>query len=141
MVEIDDDTPIRLSEAARRCFPDGSMSASGLRRLGDKGLLTIERINRAIIDHQRGKEMRGKCCVAPKARGCGSAAHAITVTPEHSAAYIILDKRRQISTGCTAGDADEAKKALAAYIQQKHQRQAGLQDPAEFRSLTFSTSI
>ena len=49
---------------------------------------------------------------------------------EHSAAYIILDKRRQISTGCTAGDADEAEKALAAYIQQKHQRQAGLQDPS-----------
>jgi len=29
--DIDDDAPIRLSEAARRCFPDGSMKAGGLR--------------------------------------------------------------------------------------------------------------
>jgi hypothetical protein len=44
--DIDDDTPLRLSEAARRCFPDGSMKATGLRRLGSKGLLAIERMNR-----------------------------------------------------------------------------------------------
>ena len=38
------DTPIRLSVAAAIAFPDGSMSASGLRRESARGRLIIERI-------------------------------------------------------------------------------------------------
>lgn len=38
------DTPLRLSVAASIAFPDGSMSASGLRREAARGRLVIERI-------------------------------------------------------------------------------------------------
>src|SRR5258708_7220113 len=41
--DIDLDTPLRLSVAASLAYPDGSMTASGLRREAIKGRLTIER--------------------------------------------------------------------------------------------------
>ena len=41
---IDPDTPLRLSVAAALAFPDGTMTASGLRREGARGRLMIERI-------------------------------------------------------------------------------------------------
>jgi hypothetical protein len=37
-------TPLRLAVAASLAFPDGSMSASGLRREAARGRLVIERI-------------------------------------------------------------------------------------------------
>jgi hypothetical protein len=40
--DIGSDTPLRLSVAAD-AYPDGSMTASGLRREADKGRLVIER--------------------------------------------------------------------------------------------------
>jgi hypothetical protein len=42
--EIKPDTPLRLSVAAALVFPDGSLTASGLRREGARGRLLIERI-------------------------------------------------------------------------------------------------
>jgi hypothetical protein len=42
--EIKPDTPLRLSVAAAMAFPDGSMTASGLRREYARGRLVIERI-------------------------------------------------------------------------------------------------
>ena len=42
--EVDDDTPLRLAVAAAIAFPDGSMTASGLRRECARGRLIIERI-------------------------------------------------------------------------------------------------
>jgi hypothetical protein len=42
--EIKPDTPLRLSIAAAVAFPDGSMTASGLRRERDRGRLVVERI-------------------------------------------------------------------------------------------------
>lgn len=41
---IDDDTPLMLSVAAGIAFPDGSVSASSLRRERDKGKLVVSRI-------------------------------------------------------------------------------------------------
>lgn len=41
---IDNDAPLRLSIAASLAFPDGSMTASGLRRENARGRLIIERI-------------------------------------------------------------------------------------------------
>jgi hypothetical protein len=41
---IGPDTPLRLRVAAALAFPDGSMTASGLRREGARGKLIIERI-------------------------------------------------------------------------------------------------
>jgi hypothetical protein len=38
------DTPLRLSVAAAIAFPDGSMTASGLRREAGRGNLIIERL-------------------------------------------------------------------------------------------------
>src|SRR5438445_1894038 len=42
--KITPDTPLRLGVAAALAFPDGSMSASGLRREAARGRLVIERI-------------------------------------------------------------------------------------------------
>jgi hypothetical protein len=73
MTDIDDDTPLRLAEAARRCFPDGSMKAAGLRRLAKKGLLSIERMNGRDYTTLRAiQEMREQCRVKAKVRACGS---------------------------------------------------------------------
>jgi hypothetical protein len=41
---IEPDIPIRLAVAARLAFPDGTMTASGLRREAQRGRLVIERI-------------------------------------------------------------------------------------------------
>ena len=38
------DAPLRLEIAARRAFPDGSMTASGLRKEAGRGRLAIERV-------------------------------------------------------------------------------------------------
>src|ERR1035441_4308821 len=42
--EVKPDTPLRLSVAAAVAFPDGTMTASGLRREAARGRLVIERI-------------------------------------------------------------------------------------------------
>jgi hypothetical protein len=41
--DIGDDTPLRLAVAAALAYPDGSMTASGLRREAARGRLVIER--------------------------------------------------------------------------------------------------
>jgi hypothetical protein len=41
--EVGDDTPLRLALAAILAYPDGSMTASGLRREAARGRLVIER--------------------------------------------------------------------------------------------------
>jgi hypothetical protein len=41
--EVGDDTPLRLAVAALLAYPDGSMTASGLRREAARGRLVIER--------------------------------------------------------------------------------------------------
>src|ERR1700719_3138206 len=42
--KVTPDTPLRLEIAAVLAFPDGSMTAAGLRREGARGRLVIERI-------------------------------------------------------------------------------------------------
>ena len=42
--EIGPETPLRLDVAAALAYPDGSMTASGLRREAGRGRLAIERI-------------------------------------------------------------------------------------------------
>ena len=66
-------SPIRLNVAAKLAYPDGSMTASGLRREAARGRLVIERTagkdytTLAHIEH-----MRALCRVEPKDRDCGS---------------------------------------------------------------------
>ena len=67
-----DDEPIRLAVAAAAAFPDGSMSASGLRREAAKGRLAIERIaGRDYTTLQAIQQMRTKCRVEAKALASG----------------------------------------------------------------------
>lgn len=49
----------------------------------------------------------------------------------HAASYIILDRGRQIATGCTVSAAADAEQALAQYIAQKHSLAVGPTDPAK----------
>jgi len=42
--DIGDDQPVRLAVAAALAFPDGSMTARGLRREAARGRLVVERI-------------------------------------------------------------------------------------------------
>lgn len=49
---------------------------------------------------------------------------------QHGAVYVIIDRGRQVSTGFTADESDRAEQALAHYIGQKHQREAGPRDPS-----------
>src|ERR1700722_5652218 len=70
--EINPDTPLRLSVAAALAFPDGSMTASGLRRERDRGRLVVERIAgkeyTTLGDIER---MRGQCRAEAKVPDCG----------------------------------------------------------------------
>jgi hypothetical protein len=63
------DTPLRLDVAAALAYPDGSMTASGLRREHKRGRLIIERTAgkdyTTLADIER---MRELCREAPNAR-------------------------------------------------------------------------
>jgi hypothetical protein len=63
-------TPLRLEVAARLGFPDGSMSASALRRLAVSGQLDHERIaGKLFVTLNAISEMRSRCHVPAKAPG------------------------------------------------------------------------
>src|SRR5712672_3288875 len=69
---IDPDTPLRLGIAAAVAFPDGSMTASGLRRESTRGRLIIERIaGKDFTTLANIERMRQLCRVPEKAPGCG----------------------------------------------------------------------
>jgi hypothetical protein len=76
--QVSPDTPLRLSVAAALAFPDGSMTASGLRREGARGKLVIERIAgkdyTTLGDIER---MRKQCRVEAKVPDCGSESAAV----------------------------------------------------------------
>src|SRR5262245_28297804 len=68
------DQPLRLSTAAALAFPDGSMTASGLRREAARGRLAIERIaGKDFTTLAAITEMREKCRVPAKVQDCGFA--------------------------------------------------------------------
>jgi hypothetical protein len=68
------DTPIRLERAARLAFPDGTMSATGLRKEAKRGRLVIERIaGRDYVTLEAIERMRELCRVEPKASASISA--------------------------------------------------------------------
>jgi hypothetical protein len=78
---IGDDTLLRLGVAAALEFPDGSISASGLRREAAHGRLKIWRIaGKDYTTKQALKEMRGQC-VLPNHHDSSSAAPAKAVAP------------------------------------------------------------
>jgi hypothetical protein len=75
--QIKPETPLRLSVAAARAFPDGSMTASGLRREAVRGNLVIERIaSKDYTTLANIERMSELWRVKAKAHDCGSGQHA-----------------------------------------------------------------
>jgi hypothetical protein len=73
------DTPLRLEIAAMLAFPDGSMTAAGLRREAARGRLTIERIaGKDFTTLANIERMRELCQLHPKELDFGSAGNAET---------------------------------------------------------------
>src|ERR1700727_276813 len=67
--EVGPATPLRLNVAAVLAFPDGSMTASGLRREALRGRLVIERIaGKDYTTLNNIERMRELCRVEAKAR-------------------------------------------------------------------------
>src|SRR5258708_19160957 len=77
---ITPDAPLRLSIAAKLAFPDGSMTASGLRREAARGRLHIERVaGKDYTTLEAIKRMRELCRVQAKEPGCTSERPDITI--------------------------------------------------------------
>jgi hypothetical protein len=73
--DINDDTPLRLREAARIAFPDGSISQNSLRREIYKGRLVPMLIaGKMYVTLRSIREMADRCLVAPKVRSSNSKA-------------------------------------------------------------------
>src|SRR5260370_15260734 len=71
--EIADDAPLRLDVAAALEYPDGSMTASGLRREAARGRLVIERTaGKDYTTRVAIREMRRLCQLSVRAQGSGS---------------------------------------------------------------------
>jgi hypothetical protein len=71
--DIDPQTPLRLYVAAALAFPDGSMTACGLRREIARGRLLVERIaGKDYTTLANIERMREQCRVEAKVPGCGS---------------------------------------------------------------------
>jgi hypothetical protein len=71
--EITDETPLRLAVAAALAYPDGSMTASGLRKEAKKGRLAIERTAGKDYTTLRAiEEMRQLCRLRLEVRDYGS---------------------------------------------------------------------
>src|ERR1017187_3144919 len=70
--EVKPDTPLRLSVAAAVAFPDGTMTASGLRKEAARGRLVIERIaGKDYTTLANIERMRELCRVQIKGLDCG----------------------------------------------------------------------
>src|SRR5262245_27184907 len=71
--DIGHDQPLRLAVAATLAFPDGSMTASGLRREAARGRLVVERIaGKDYTTLANIERMRELCRVEAKGLACGS---------------------------------------------------------------------
>src|SRR5260370_9555404 len=85
------DAPLRLSIAAKSAFPDGSMTASGLRSEANRGRLRIERVaGKDFTTLNEIKRMRELCRVpareagieSPSPNPCASSGSEVTVSPQ-----------------------------------------------------------
>src|SRR5690349_5686223 len=72
LTQIGADTPLRLAVAAKIAFPDGSITAAGLRRESSRGRLEIERIaGKDYTTLANIERMRHLCRVERKASDSG----------------------------------------------------------------------
>ena len=105
-------------------YPDGSMSASGLRREAAKGRLAIERVaGKDYTTLAAIAEMRNLCRVQGKGLACGfdPKRRNANGTLRERAVWVIRDGPRKISTGCPAEDRAGAERALGEYLANKYQ--------------------
>ena len=80
--QIADDTPLRLNVAAALAYPDGSMTASGLRREAARGRLAIERTaGKDYTTLGAIRTMRDLCRREARGQDCGSGERAATEGP------------------------------------------------------------
>ena len=100
---IGPDTPLRLDVAAALAYPDGSMTASGLRREAAQGRLAIERVaGKDYTTLAAIEQMRSLCRVPPREPASGSALKNETPTA------------RSASARCGPSETDRARSARAA---------------------------
>ena len=117
-------TPLRLDVAAQLAFPDGSMTASGLRREGRRGHLVIERIaGKDFTTLHHIEDMRLKCRDQQKAQGSGSNPKSVTPTASSSATQPGSSATERVRSARAALEQDRAgaERALAEYIASKYQ--------------------
>ncbi len=120
---ISRETPLRLAVAAALAYPDGSMTASGLRREADRCRLVIERTaGKDYTTLASIERMRALCRPAKGIR--------LWLRPEERnpdgtlrkrAVWVIRDGPRKISTGCAAPDREAAERAVSEYLTNKYQ--------------------
>ena len=121
---IGPETPLRLDVAAQLAFPDGSMTASGLRREGRRGHLVIERIaGKDFTTLHHIEDMRLKCRDQQKAQGSGSNPKSVTPAASSSATQPGSSATERVKSARAALEktAQRAERALAEYIASKYQ--------------------
>jgi hypothetical protein len=112
--EISIDAPLRLDVAAALAYPDGSMTASGLRREAARGRLVIERTAGKDYTTLRNIErMRELCRVEAKDPASGCAAHNTT------AADVLPTQPYGLSRTANTGKARDAALMIVGELKQR----------------------
>jgi hypothetical protein len=123
--KVTPDTPLRLGIAAALAFPDGSMTASGLRREGARGRLTIERIaGKDYTTLANIERMRELCRVEAKVPGCGfgnvadenrfGSSETGAVRKARGVLHTILSERNELSPPTSPASTSEGLEEAAA---------------------------
>ena len=121
--EVGDDTPLRLAVAAVLAYPDGSMTASGLRREAARGRLVIERTaGKDYTTLAAIEKMRALCRVQGKVSRpwLGPEKRNPEGTLRERAVRVIRDGPSKISTGCPPEDRAGAERALGEQYADKY---------------------
>jgi hypothetical protein len=130
--EVGPQTPLRLDVAARLAFPDGSMTASGLRREGRRGHLMIERIaGKDFTTIQHIEAMRLKCRDQQKAQDYGL--NPKSVTPAASSPAV--------QHGSSATDRVRSARAALEKTTRKLKERSANTSPANTKSPATGTVI
>lgn len=114
--QVTPDTPLRLGVAATIAFPDGSMTAAGLRREAARGRLVIERIaGKDFTTLANIERMRELCRLHPKEPDFGSAGNAETTkaglhTPPSTSSETVDIKRALAAAKMTVAQLKESSK-------------------------------
>ena len=99
---IDRNAPLRLARAAELAFPDGGMTASGLRKEAAKGRLTIYRIaNKDFVTLAAIDEMLAACRVDEPKRASPVTQWSMPTASRVALESLLLNVKRQ--TGAVSG--------------------------------------